>query len=127
MAQGRSTTVISTFKWIRTIRFSTKNSLSGVGVYRAKTRAVNDHRPAPWPLDRRHLHQPHISEQLLSRNEKRFRGGLVFKAHRFLYHSTLGSRVIKKKKKKTFAQPPGRSTDVTCGGCRGYRADVGQV
>jgi len=29
---------------------------------------------------------------------KRFRGGLVFKAHRFLYYSTLGSRVIKKKK-----------------------------
>jgi len=32
------------------------------------------------------------------RNEKRFGGGLVFKAHRWLYHSTLGSRVIKKKK-----------------------------
>ena len=31
---------------------------------------------------------------------KRFRGGLVFKAHR--YHSPLGSRVIKKKKKKGF-------------------------
>ena len=29
----------------------------------------------------------------------RFRGGLVFKAHRRLYHSTLGLRVIKKKKK----------------------------
>ena len=29
----------------------------------------------------------------------RFRRGLVFKAHRLLYHSTLGSRVIKKKKK----------------------------
>jgi len=29
---------------------------------------------------------------------KRFRGGLVFKAHRLLYHSTLGLRVIKKKK-----------------------------
>jgi len=28
-----------------------------------------------------------------------FRGGLVFKAHRWLYHSTLGSRVMKKKKK----------------------------
>ena len=28
-----------------------------------------------------------------------FRGGLVFKAHRWLCHSTLGSRVIKKKKK----------------------------
>ena len=29
---------------------------------------------------------------------KWFRGGLVFKAHRWLYHSTRGSRVIKKKK-----------------------------
>ena len=33
------------------------------------------------------------------RNVKRFRGGLVFKAHRLLYHSTLGLRVIKTKKK----------------------------
>jgi len=31
-------------------------------------------------------------------NAQRFRGGLVFKAHRLLYHSTLGLRVIKKKK-----------------------------
>ena len=29
----------------------------------------------------------------------RFRSGLVFKAHRPVYHSTLGWRVIKKKKK----------------------------
>ena len=29
---------------------------------------------------------------------KRFRGGLVFKAHRLVYHSTLGWRVIKKKR-----------------------------
>ena len=36
--------------------------------------------------------------QLLRRNEKRFQGGLVFKAHRPVYHSTLGWRVIKKKK-----------------------------
>jgi len=28
----------------------------------------------------------------------RFRGGLVFKAHRLVYHSTLGSRVMKRKK-----------------------------
>jgi hypothetical protein len=28
----------------------------------------------------------------------RFRGGLAFQAHRLLYHSTPGSRVIKKKK-----------------------------
>jgi len=27
-------------------------------------------------------------------------GGLVFKVHRLLYHSTLGLRVIKKQKKK---------------------------
>jgi len=31
---------------------------------------------------------------------KRFRRGLVFEAHRLLYHSTVGVRVIKKKKKK---------------------------
>ena len=28
-----------------------------------------------------------------------FRGGLVSKAHRWVYHSTLGSRVMKKEKK----------------------------
>jgi len=28
---------------------------------------------------------------------KRFRGELLFKAHRVVYHSTLGLRVIKKK------------------------------
>ena len=37
---------------------------------------------------------PHV---LLGKNVKRFRGGLVFKAHRLVYHSTLGLRVIKKK------------------------------
>jgi len=30
---------------------------------------------------------------------QRFRGGLVFEAHRLLYHSTLGLRVIEKKKR----------------------------
>ena len=30
---------------------------------------------------------------------QRFRSGLVFKAHRLVYHSTLGLLVIKKKKK----------------------------
>jgi len=39
-----------------------------------------------------------VVQQLLYRNVQRFRGGLVFKAHRLLYHSTLGLRVIKKKK-----------------------------
>ena len=32
-------------------------------------------------------------------NVQRFRGGLVVKAHRLVYHSTLGLRAIKKKKK----------------------------
>ena len=36
---------------------------------------------------------------LLLRNVQRFRGGLVFKAHRPLYHSTLDLSVIKMKKK----------------------------
>jgi len=38
-------------------------------------------------------------EGLLHRNVQRFRGGLVFKAHRLLYHSTLALRVITKKKR----------------------------
>ena len=37
-------------------------------------------------------------QHLLRRKVKRFREGLVFKAHRRLYRPTLGSRVIKKKK-----------------------------
>ena len=38
------------------------------------------------------------------RNVNRFRGGLVFKAHRLVYHSTLGLRVINKKKKTAPAE-----------------------
>ena len=45
-------------------------------------------------------------EQVLCRNVERFRGGLVFKAHRLLCLSTLGSRVIKKKKKKSIPRSP---------------------
>ena len=41
---------------------------------------------------------PAILEQLLRRKVKWFRGGLVFKAHRIVYHSALGSRVMTKKK-----------------------------
>ena len=40
----------------------------------------------------------HTGACTVRRNVERFRGGLVLKAHRWLYHSTLGSRVIKKKK-----------------------------
>ena len=38
-------------------------------------------------------------ERESARNVQRFQGVLVFKAHRLLYHSTLGLTVIKKKKK----------------------------
>ena len=41
---------------------------------------------------------------LRTRIVKRFRGGLVFKARRRLYHSTLGSSEIEKKKKKGHLQ-----------------------
>jgi hypothetical protein len=44
-----------------------------------------------------------LSGESLSRSlftGERFRGGPVFKAHRLLYHSTLGPRVIKKKKRR---------------------------
>ena len=37
--------------------------------------------------------------QLLRRNVKRLRGGLVPEAHRLMYHSTLGWRVMKKKRR----------------------------
>ena len=44
--------------------------------------------------------RPSELRQLLHRNVQRFRGGLVFKAHRLLHHSALGLRVIKKEKKE---------------------------
>jgi len=52
-------------------------------------------RGLPRLADRRHGTLPP-----LGRNVKRFRGGLVFKAHRLVYHPTLGSRVIKKKEEE---------------------------
>ena len=41
----------------------------------------------------------------LARNVKRFRGGLVFEAHRRVYHSTLGWSAIKKKKTSRTTPP----------------------
>ena len=50
-----------------------------------------------------------MKKHLHYRNVQRFRGELVFKAHRLLYHSTLGLRVTKKKEKTrfSFAKHPG--------------------
>ena len=47
-------------------------------------------------------------------NVQRFRGGLVFKAHGLLYHSTLSLRVIKKKKKKKKIRQPRSSSRTPC-------------
>ena len=56
--------------------------------------------------ERRYLEEIDLSgskvsiQEVLRRNVKRFRGGLVLKAHRLVYHSRLSSRVKKKKKQK---------------------------
>jgi len=50
---------------------------------------------------------------------QRFQGGLVFKAHRLLYHSTLGARVIKKKKKRRWGMSAHQTS--SGGGMQDYR------
>jgi hypothetical protein len=52
----------------------------------------------PWRQHRTRRLPPPREYDLRISTSQRFRGGLVFKAHRLLYHRTLGSRVIKKKK-----------------------------
>ena len=52
-------------------------------------------------------------EQLLHRNVQLIRGGLVCKAHRLLYRSTLGLIVMKKKKRKGTRSPAGSQTLVS--------------
>ena len=47
--------------------------------------------------------------RLIHRNVQRFRGGLVFKAHRLLHHSTLGLRVIKKRMMDLVGEPSDRA------------------
>jgi len=65
--------------------------------------------------------QSHISLSILVCEEnqlawvrKGFRGGLVFKTHRRVYHSTLGSRIIKMKKARKGGQDPGE--EISLGG-----------
>jgi len=49
------------------------------------------------------VYEPQIHDGLARHRfrslDKKVRGGLVFKVHRLVYHSTLGLTVIKKKKK----------------------------
>jgi len=54
----------------------------------------------------------------LRRNVKRFRAGLVFKAHKLVYHATLGLRVTHKRREETLCAvrlhdvpPEGRRRD----------------
>ena len=61
---------------------------------------------SPGPCDEMD-HSWVCKQQLPYINVQRFRGGLVCKAHRLLYHSTLDLRVVKKKKSS-----PGRIDEV---------------
>jgi len=54
-----------------------------------------------------------VGVQLLRKNMKRFRGRLVFKAHRLVYHSTLGWKVIQKKK-WAYIRGKGRRASCRC-------------
>jgi len=56
---------------------------------------------------------------------QRFRGGLVFEAHRLLYHSTLGLRVLKKKKKRFW--PPRETRRPAAGASTAARSTVPTV
>jgi hypothetical protein len=55
---------------------------------------------------------------VLRRNVKRLRGGLVFKDHRRLRHSGIGSRVTKRKKRRRRVHPrePPRADHLLAGG-----------
>jgi len=68
---------------------------------RTRDPALKPHPVRPSPVRHPAALRVAISEQLLYRNMQRFRGGLVFKAHRPLYHSTLGLRLIKKRIRET--------------------------
>jgi len=87
--------IITMVQWFWTSRLSIKNSLSQIPEIAPTTLRGTSHR-----LSEDGSVQFSISEQLLYRNVQRFRGGLVFKAHRLVYHSTIGWRLIQKKKKK---------------------------
>ena len=63
-----------------------------------------------------------IEAQLFRRDVKRFREGLVLKAHTFLCHSNLGSRVVKKK--NNLDRHAGRLRRLSC--LQGERADGGR-
>ena len=70
-------------------------------LWRDKDRELLHHRALPLHTANRsfeNLRGNHEFGELRRRNVRRFRGGLVFEAHRPLNHSTPGSRVIKKKR-----------------------------
>ena len=74
-----------------------------------KHRNALNHQPCTDSLPPKSPHEPgqvflaagaSIEEQILHMNAQRFRQGLVFKAYKFVCHSTLGLSVIMKKTKK---------------------------
>ena len=95
--------IITMIKWIQTSRLSINTSLSVAGGKppewkersAAILRTVKDLEQKGYTFE-----GADASVDLMIRRSDpgQFRGGLVFQAHRRLYHSTLGLRVIKKKK-----------------------------
>ena len=84
-----------------------EGSGSGVSVYWGTSLIRNN--PPVRPYKRVMPSRELIEEQMLHGNVKWFRGGLVTKALRLLHHSTLGSRVIKKRsrsRRRRHHRPP---------------------
>ena len=77
----------------------------GVGVSYERGTPVTLSAPSPEALPARSISSASRTHgyALRRRNVQRFRGGLVFEAHRLVYHSTLGVRAIEKKKRHTVA------------------------
>ena len=71
-----------------------KTNLDGFGLANEILALINFNAGPNYPWSN---YYERIEICILYRNVQRFRGGLVFKACRFVYHSTLSLRVIKKK------------------------------
>ena len=86
---------------MRLIDFVYHSSL-GLGVIKKKSHSHGAGPARRALVDIREHHLCCCSEQLLYRDVQRFRGGLEFKAHRHLYHPTLGLRVRRRREVRAF-------------------------
>ena len=101
MAQGPSTKIIQKMWWIRTSRLSIKHylySLLGSAADLSKEFGVCHELSDPGVL--RKVRVDECLAQGLGSNVQRFQRRLVFKADGLLYHSNLGLREIKKRRRR---------------------------